>query len=405
MATTKKDNKMDEIRKSLPKGVVESGIFTDNDLRVLHVLSRMQERDYSDFYKEHGYFYAANENLKKEAELSSNSTLKNSLDRLEKYGLISRTPGDWSEPTHYVYHADAANNFTMDKKVKKTKSKDTRCEKLTHPETQTVTVQVGDGQHSDEKSRPILKINDLQEIITKAVEAGCAPLVKQIEAGFATLSKQIEELNANLLKMSISQRSERDGQVLETDGQHFDGEKKGGNAGNKSNSLRMRDSQGFDGENEPNSLRMRGGQVLGTDGQNSENLTQDIDLDIYNIYHDDHVSRGQDPGEETSYGGEEKKKKIEKTKKEEIEGLRRSIAFCDEAMKEAAASGDRDRYREILDERSSLGAQLAELEPEDEYDKLTDAEIEKKVRDHLSNGGDIFDLPTTVKNRWWQIHP
>lgn len=151
--------------------------FTENDMRVLHVLSRMGR---TEDYKEKGYFSITNKKLREETGISSNSTLKNSLDRLEKYGLISRTPGDWGNPTHYVYHADTANNFTTEKKNKKSKSKGTRCERLTHPETQ--------------------KLNDLQEIITKEVEAVCAPLVKQIE-----------ELNDILLKMRVGSHSEAEG--------------------------------------------------------------------------------------------------------------------------------------------------------------------------------------------------
>lgn len=343
-----KDNKMDEIRKSLPKGVVESGIFTDNDLRVLHVLTRMQETDFSEFYKEHGYFHIANEKLREEAELSSNSTLDRSLDRLIGYGLISRTRGKRGKQSQYVYHADAANNFSMSKKNKKSKKKGPHSEKRTDTETQAVTVQTEKGPRS-ERNSPRLEVEE---------------------------------------------------------GGLFGGEKKGGNTGNEPNSLKMSISPRSDGENEPNSLRMRGGAHSEGNTPHSEKRTTDIDLDnIYN-YHDDHVSRGQDPGEETSYGGEEKKEKIEKrNKEEEIAGLKREIAVCKAAMAEAKAAGDKVRFKEAFDERKKLGLQLAELEPEDKYAKMTDDEIVKMVMDQLKNGGNLFDLPTTVKNRWWQIHP
>jgi len=399
----KKDNKMDEARKSLPKGVVASGIFTDNDLRVLYVLSRIQEMDYSDFYKEHGYFHIANENLKKEAGISSNSSLDRSLGRLIEYGLISRTPGKRGKQSEYVYHADAANNFSMSKKNKKSKKKGPRTErnsphseKRTDTENQSVTIQIKNSPHLSEKSGLILKINDLQEIIDKAVEAVCAHL-----------DKKIEELNANSLRMSISPiletnspRSEANVPRTETKGALFEGEKKGGN---EPNSLKMREGQVFDGENEPNSLRMSISPLFETNSPHCEKRTTDIDLDIYNIYHDDHLSGNhKGPGDPGAPYEEEKKKKIEKRNKEEIERLRRSIAFCDEAIAEALAAGNGDRYRELLHERTELASQRDELCPEDEYATESDAEIERMVRDQLNNGENPTDLTQPSINRYMQ---
>ena len=399
----KKDNKMDEIRKSLPEGIVASGIFTDNDLRVLHVLARMQESGYSEFYKEHGYFHISNEKLREETGIADNHSLGRSLDRLIEYGLISRTRGKRGKQSEYVYHAEAANNFTMEKQDKKSKKKGAHSEKRTNTETQAVTVQSEKGAHSDEKSAPILKINDLHEIIAKAVEKGCTPLTKQIEAGCATLVKKIEELNANLLKMSMGAHSETKGALFEADGALLEGEKRGRTIGDEPNSLKMREGQRFDGENEANSLKMSMGAHSETKGAHSEKCTTDID--IYNniLYHDDHVS-GYDkgPGDPGSPYEEEKKKKIEKRNKEEIERLRRSIAFCDEAIAEALAAGNGDRYRELLHERTELASQRDELGPEDEYATKSDAEIEKMVQDQLNNGGNLTDLHQPSINRYMQ---
>ena len=54
----KKDNKMDEIRKSLPEGVTASGIFSDNDLRVLDALSVLNGMEYA---KENGEFFVTDD--------------------------------------------------------------------------------------------------------------------------------------------------------------------------------------------------------------------------------------------------------------------------------------------------------------------------------------------------------
>lgn len=148
MATTKKDNK---------------ARFNNNDAALLRVLRELNKK----FADENGEFFQSNSDLRELTGIPTNVQLIRSIRKLVELGVIERKPGKRGEPSTYTLHEEAY---------------------------------VGECQRSGEKTETILKLNDLQEIITKEVEAVCAPLVKQIE-----------ELNAILLKMRVGSHSEAEG--------------------------------------------------------------------------------------------------------------------------------------------------------------------------------------------------
>lgn len=134
--------------------------FNKNDAALLKALRELN-KEYA------GEFSRSNADLLELTGIASEVEFLRSIRKLVELGIIERKPGKRGEPSTYTLHEEAY---------------------------------VGGGSHSDEKSETILKLNDLQEIITKEVEAVCAPL-----------AKQIEELNAILLKMRVGSHSEAEG--------------------------------------------------------------------------------------------------------------------------------------------------------------------------------------------------
>lgn len=188
----KKDNKMDEIRKSLPEGVTASGIFSDNDLRVLDALSVLNGMEYA---KENGEFFVTNERLKQLAEIKDNMTLSRSIKKFERCELIERKPGKRGTASVYILHEDRMEQFTNantnQKQCKKPKKRVTTME-------ETVTKKV-----TNDDMLPNLIINELQQ------------LRETVTTLLNELVTEIATLNANLLKINMGNNSNKKGNKVD----------------------------------------------------------------------------------------------------------------------------------------------------------------------------------------------
>lgn len=191
---------INDIKLSLPENIVDSGYFTENDLRVLDALLFFNASEYA---KSNGEFFTTNQRLRKQAEIKNNPTLYRALKKFNDHGFITRTPGKEGEASVYIIHDDAIRDFNKSKQ-KMGKNKKT-------PVTNAKNM------------LPTLNTNELRAIIEELV----TPLSNRVT--------KLEEEIANLLKISmgnqnatVTDQNERNSLRISMGNQNEDGGNKNG---------------------------------------------------------------------------------------------------------------------------------------------------------------------------------
>lgn len=174
-----------------------------NDVALLDALDLLNGTDYA---AAHGNFFATNDKLRKMTGIASDIQLLRSLRKLVKNGIIDRTPGKRGEASTYIFHDPQTTGVS----IKNTNKN----ENVSEADYQTVM--------NKNPQNTLTKNENVSEMLVKLIINELRPIINEIVSNnvsemLVKLQNEMREINANLLKISNTNKYTNKNEIVSPD--------------------------------------------------------------------------------------------------------------------------------------------------------------------------------------------